>query len=225
MNDILGPRQASLDSHSYLVFPALASILWILLLWAVGGQLLKWRVERPPATEAFEARLIDLAQSLSIHEPRRASRAVQQEDSTPKPSAPRLEETPHAATSAPVTEHSPTTAAVESTHDPSRSVSGNAPSQGVLNLAAAPMGPRAVFSPLPKIPDELREDVTNVVALVRFHVAVDGSATAELIRPSSNPLVNRIVLQTLGTWRFSPATVDGKPVGAVQDVRVRVEVK
>jgi periplasmic protein TonB len=230
MNDVLGPPRVFLAGHWRLVFPALASMLWILLLWAVGGELLRWRVERPTTTEMFEASLVDLArprgapQPVVSHEPRGPSRPVQREEPTPRTAPPPMKEALHAATVVSVPKYSATTAAVESAHDLSRSRSDSMPSQANLNLAAGPMGPRAVFSPLPKIPDELREDATDVVALVRFHVAADGSATVELIRPTSNPLVNRIVLQTLATWRFSPAIADGKPVAAVQDVRVRVEV-
>lgn len=87
------------------------------------------------------------------------------------------------------------------------------------------MGARAIYQPLTKIPDELREEALDAGALVRFRVAPDGSAAVELVRPTSNLLLNRILLETLNTWRFVPAMEDGKPVASIQELRIRFEVK
>jgi periplasmic protein TonB len=87
------------------------------------------------------------------------------------------------------------------------------------------MGTRAIFKPMPEIPDELRQHPMTRVALARFRIASDGSATVELIEPTSNPLLNRVLLATLQRWRFFPAMAQGRPVASIVDIRIPIEVK
>ncbi len=86
------------------------------------------------------------------------------------------------------------------------------------------MGARAIYHPLPQLPDNLREEAVNVAALARFTIAVDGSATVVLVQPTPDPRINQIILNTLRTWRFFPALKHGNPVASVQEIRVQVEV-
>ena len=86
-------------------------------------------------------------------------------------------------------------------------------------------GARAIYGPLPKIPDALRDRAIEVEALARFEIKPDGTATVQLIKPTPDPTLNRIILETLGTWRFFPATQGGKPVASTQEIRVRFEVR
>ena len=59
--------------------------------------------------------------------------------------------------------------------------------------------------PLPVIPDDLRQEAMTEVATARFHIAVDGSVTVELVKPTQNPRLNRLLLETLKVWKFTPA--------------------
>ncbi|SRR5579884_704651 len=86
-------------------------------------------------------------------------------------------------------------------------------------------GARAIFQPKPEIPDDLREEALHAVAVARFHIAADGTSTVELITPTPNLKLNKILLDTLKSWRFFPAMKDGRPVASVQDLRVSVDVK
>lgn len=86
------------------------------------------------------------------------------------------------------------------------------------------MGARAIYQPIPKIPDELREEAINAVAVARFHINIDGTATVELITPTSNPHINQLILNTLKTWRFFPAMRDNKPQESVQEIRIHVDI-
>ncbi len=79
--------------------------------------------------------------------------------------------------------------------------------------------------PLPVIPDDLRQEAMTEVATARFHIAVDGSVTVELVKPTQNPRLNRLLLETLKVWKFTPAIIDGKPVASVEVIVVRVQVK
>lgn len=85
-------------------------------------------------------------------------------------------------------------------------------------------GARAIARPMPRIPDDLRDEAFDSVARARFHIAVDGSITVELVRPTQNPRINRILLDTLKNWKFSPAIKNGKPVASTEEIVIRVNV-
>ncbi len=86
------------------------------------------------------------------------------------------------------------------------------------------MGARAVYSPLPQIPDDLRQAAMDEAAVARLHIHADGTVSVDLVRPTDNPRINRIILDTLRTWMFYPALAKGKPVESVQEIRIRLSV-
>jgi protein TonB len=86
-------------------------------------------------------------------------------------------------------------------------------------------GAQAIVRPMPQIPDDLRDDALDDAAVARFHVAVDGSATVELSKPTPNPSLNHLLLNTLKNWHFFPAMKDGKPVPSVEEIVIRIQVK
>jgi len=89
----------------------------------------------------------------------------------------------------------------------------------------ASSGARAIVRPMPQIPDDLREEAFNFTALARFRIAVDGSAKVELAKPTPNPRLNWILLDSLKKWRFIPAIKNGKPVASIEEIVVKIEVK
>jgi protein TonB len=89
----------------------------------------------------------------------------------------------------------------------------------------ADMGARAILRPMPQIPDDLREAAFNAVALAHFHISADGKVKVELIKPTPNPRLNRILLDSLRNWRFTPALKAGKPVESTEQIAIRIEVK
>jgi outer membrane biosynthesis protein TonB len=86
-------------------------------------------------------------------------------------------------------------------------------------------GAQALVQPLPVIPDELRQDAMNEAATARFQIAVDGTATVELVKPTQNPRLNRLLLDKLKNWKFIPAIKEGKPVASVEVMVIRMQVK
>jgi periplasmic protein TonB len=100
---------------------------------------------------------------------------------------------------------------------------GTAPRAG--SIGHDRMSARAVFKPLPQIPDELREHALDTVAVVRFSVAIDGSAKAVLVRPTAIPRLNLLLLQAFSRWRFFPALENGKPVASVVDLTVPIKIE
>ena len=87
------------------------------------------------------------------------------------------------------------------------------------------MGARAIVSPLPEIPESLRRRNLELVAVARFRVDANGSAQVELTQPTSEPDLNRALIESLRRWRFFPAMRDGKPVDSVVDIRVPISVR
>ena len=86
-------------------------------------------------------------------------------------------------------------------------------------------GVTITYQPMPKIPDDLREEAFSAYVVARFHVVEDGTATVELITPCQNPHLNHLMLKTLKDWRFMPAIDHGKPVLSTVDIRVRFSVE
>ncbi|QBR03846.1 energy transducer TonB [Paraburkholderia pallida] len=83
---------------------------------------------------------------------------------------------------------------------------------------------RLLAQPLPELPDDLREQGYQAVAVARFVVHADGTVDVELVKPTQIPRLNQILLATLRQWRFFPAMENGHPVESHQDVRVHFNV-
>jgi periplasmic protein TonB len=83
---------------------------------------------------------------------------------------------------------------------------------------------RVVAQPLPELPDDLREEGYQFVAMARFVIHADGTFDVQLIKPTPNPRLNQLLIVTLRKWRFAPATESGHPVESHQDVRVHFNV-
>jgi protein TonB len=105
---------------------------------------------------------------------------------------------------------------------PRPSVSGT---PGGTGLGGGKMGARAIYQPLPEIPEALRHRNFEVVAVARFRVAASGSAQVELIEPTGDPDLNRALLDSLRRWRFFPGMEDGKPVTSTVDIRIPISVR
>ena len=201
----------------------LALVICAGILWEFGHIL-----ERAPVHQtvpaSIEAELVDLPPPPVVEhlrpEPERPKPAPQRAKMpTPAPTAPLI-----AAPSAPASEdRTPAPAAPPPPPAPVQPTARPAPD--TRSAGTATMGAQAIVRPMPQIPDELREDAFNAVAVARFRIAADGTATFELAKPTPNPRLNRLLLEKLREWRFFPAMRDGKPVPSDQDVRITFEVK
>jgi protein TonB len=87
------------------------------------------------------------------------------------------------------------------------------------------MSARAIYKPMPELPEEFRRRSVEAVAVARFRVAANGSAQVELIEATSDPELNRVLLEWLKRWKFFPALQDGKPVASNIDIRVPISVR
>ena len=96
---------------------------------------------------------------------------------------------------------------------------------GGVNLGSDTAGARALYAPTPTIPDDLREDALDAVAVAHFKVGYDGQVNVELVKPTSNPELNQLLLDTLKQWKFFPAMRNGVAIAAEFDVRIPISVQ
>ena len=87
------------------------------------------------------------------------------------------------------------------------------------------LGARAIYSPVPKIPDDLRETAFAAVAVAHFEVSYDGNVKVTLAKPTPDPRINQILLSTLRQWRFFPAMKGGVAINSAFDVRIPITVQ
>jgi len=228
-----------------------ALLLWAVALWGLacfmGTPTTIRTVEQPP----IEAQLVEqfassATQSIqpkppaAVHQPKTLPTVRPQQIPVKPQESPRAEQNPIAqktevttnapAASAPVgasTAQGKGQAAPAVITSPTGgaqigSYGGKGSSHGNMNANG---GARAIFKPMPQIPDDLRDVVFSSTALARFHIAIDGSVTVELARPTPNPRLNRILLNSLNKWRFIPAIKNGKAVASTEEIVVKIEVK
>jgi periplasmic protein TonB len=86
-------------------------------------------------------------------------------------------------------------------------------------------GARAMYAPTPEIPDDLRENTFSTMAVARFKVSYDGNVEVTLVKPTSNPRLNQILLDTLKQWKFVPAMKDGIAINSDFEVRIPITVQ
>jgi outer membrane biosynthesis protein TonB len=85
--------------------------------------------------------------------------------------------------------------------------------------------PRAIYAPVPSIPDDMRDQLMQATATARFRVSRDGTATVVLISATDFSELNDIILDTLRKWRFIPAMKNGIAVDSQADVRLLISVR
>jgi protein TonB len=189
------------------ILPAVC-LAWAAFLWAVGS-FLEYRPV--PEDRPIDATLVELPAEPVPPAPRH---------SEPRPAAPTVREPEPQPSQAP----QPLATPAQVLPSPA-AVAPQTPSPALAPPFTPPrLAARAIYRPLPAIPDELREQAIDVEALARFDVKADGTVSVELVKPSPYPALNRIILETLRTWKFFPAMDAGRPVASSQDVRIKLEV-
>jgi periplasmic protein TonB len=96
---------------------------------------------------------------------------------------------------------------------------------GGSGLGSDSLGARAIYSPVPKIPDDLREVAFEAEAVAHFEVSYEGNVKVTLAKPTADPRLNQILLSTLQQWRFFPAMKGGVATDSAFDVRIPISVQ
>lgn len=80
--------------------------------------------------------------------------------------------------------------------------------------------PRPICHPTPEYTDKARKKKINGVVLLSLVVTPEGAVRDARITTSLDKDLDQQALKTVNTWKFQPATKDGKPVA----VRIAVEI-
>jgi protein TonB len=102
---------------------------------------------------------------------------------------------------------------------------GGGTGTGPGGMGSDSLGAHAVYAPVPEIPDDLREDTMQTVAVAHFKVTADGDVSVTLATPTDNPRLNEILLDTLRQWRFFPAMKNGIAINSEFDLRIPITVQ
>lgn len=152
-----------------------------------------------------------------VEAPRDPTPAVEALPSTQAP-APSATVPAPPATASPGPIAGPSTQAPVAALPPARGAEG--PPGGTDTMSA-----RAIYKPMPEIPEALRRRTVDLVAVARFRIEASGSAQVELIEPTPDPDLNHALLDSLRRWRFFPATQAGRPVASTIEIRIPVSVR
>lgn len=115
--------------------------------------------------------------------------------------------------------------ATTTTHVSAENAAATPASSGPPSASSGDTTARPAVQPLPVLPDDLREYAYQSVALARFTIHSDGSVDVALVKPTQNPRLNQLLLETLRNWHFFPAMKEGHPVESEQDIRVHFNVE
>jgi periplasmic protein TonB len=226
----------------------LALVLWLLLVAVFGHLLLEPDVVPPTELPPIDARLVELPEPPKPEPPppppppvprpvvktvakpvtpppvTQRAPAPQPQKQVPAerpletaPDVPEQKSSPDAnALPVPAAPVAPPVAPIQKPSSAPSSATG----AGTENMAA-----KAIYQPLPKIPENLIGDVINSTAMVKFSIRADGTvAEVELLKPTTNPRINQSIISTLKTWKFFPAMKEGKPAATTQELRVNIDV-
>lgn len=172
------------------------------------------RPSPPPRRESPAPRPAPAPSEPRIDVPRAPVPPAAEEPAAPAPAA-----TVPVPPAPPAPSAAPPTQAPLTTRPPSRAPRDTPPG-GTDSMSA-----RAIYKPMPEIPEALRRRTIELVAVARFRVDAGGRAQVELIEPTPDPDLNLAILESLRRWRFFPATQAGRPVASTIDVRIPVSVK
>ena len=97
---------------------------------------------------------------------------------------------------------------------------GNGPSGPVPAGRGGVSMPEAIYSPEPTFSDEARKQKVQGIVLLMLVVGKDGHTYDIHVRQSLGMGLDEQAIEAVKTWRFRPATLEGKPV----DTQIAVEV-
>jgi protein TonB len=84
--------------------------------------------------------------------------------------------------------------------------------------------PVALEKRMPSYPEEARKNGIDAVVVVKFIVTEVGQVS-DIVVLSGHPALDPTVIASLMTWRFSPGTLDGKPVRVARKMKFPFHLK
>lgn len=216
----------------------LAIVLWAIVLTAFA-LLLEQTAPPPEELKPLEARIVELPPSPAGLQGGPAASHAASIPSRPKPGIevrrksapiphptkplPEVPPSPFGTSKSPVA--SQPAAPAKTSPNEGAGVPGGSGTGSGAGLGNDSSGARALYAPTPSIPDDLREETLDTVALAHFKVSCSGDVQVSLTNPTSSPRLNEILLDTLRQWRFFPAMKNGVAVDSEFDVRIPITVQ
>lgn len=217
----------------FWIIPA-AIAIWTVLLSAFSVVLMQTKAP-PVEMKPIEARLVEIPPEVrglqSGAPPHAAPQPIAKPHPIPvrKPSAPTVKKEaalPPVIRSPYGTAKSTKAPTAEAPPESGTATGSDAEGAGsATGIGTDTLGARAIYAPTPTIPDDLREDVMETEAIAHFNVSFDGSSDVTLSKPTSNPRLNQVLLETLKQWKFFPAVKNGVALASSFDVRIPISVK
>ncbi len=216
----------------------LAIALWLVIL-AGFARVLEQSIPPAPEPTAVEARIVELppqasagpaASAPAATPPRALQRPAPIAHPRPVPRRrPVVRPAPPSpsGTARPVAHPQPAPAAASAPSGSAKTSpkpNANASGNGGAGIGGDAAGARAIYAPVPTIPDDLRQDAINAIAVAHFIVKADGSDEVVLSQPTANPELNQVLINTLKEWRFFPAIKSGVAIDSEFDVRIPITV-
>jgi TonB family protein len=84
--------------------------------------------------------------------------------------------------------------------------------------------PIVVFAPRPFYPSEARKKKIEGEVMLEATIGTDGIPREIKVTSSLDPLLDENAIQAISTWRFEPATKDGKPIEKRVPISVRYSI-
>lgn len=84
---------------------------------------------------------------------------------------------------------------------------------------------KVIESPAPQIPSHKQEESFRTSCEARFLIDPTGKTSVSLLTPSGSEEIDEIALATLKKWKFSPATLENKPVPSSRRIRIEFEIE
>jgi TonB family protein len=109
---------------------------------------------------------------------------------------------------------------------PAESAQIEAPAESSPGIAPPAIhGAQVLYSPSPRLPEDLASQDLKATVLIEFVIRSDGSATASLAQTSGNRRLDEIALKTASQWRFGPAVGERGPIDSRLRLRINFEVE
>jgi periplasmic protein TonB len=207
-------------------FTAPASIAASALLIGAFSLVLRPRVVAPEHREAIAVRLIEPPPQPTGLQGDNKPQPIPPAPRTAKPRRHQVRSLMAPVMAPPVVSSGPSGIAVSSSvlhPEPPPADTGIA-GQGGGGIGSDTIGARALYAPKPAIPDDLRENLLETEAVAHFMVGLDGEASVTLVKPTSSPRLNQVLLETLRQWKFFPAIKSGVAIASEFDIRIPITV-
>ncbi len=105
------------------------------------------------------------------------------------------------------------------------SAGGTGTGSGPPGIGSDSLGAHAIYAPVPQIPDDLRENALQTVAVAHFKVSYDGQVQVSLVTKTESPRLNQLLLDALQQWKFFPAMKNGVAIDSEFDLKIPITVQ